>query len=212
MKRVTDVFAVLIAVAGFGISYATQAVLASEHGFVGWEAWLWPGIADSAALAMILRLHFGQVRQGWYTVEAWLVFALAATIMVAANAIAARNDPLGGAMHAVVPVVAMLVWHVIIHGRPAEADEATVQPVTKTATKVTSRRAQERPSSEPFVHPRRRPRTTRSAARKRLTRLVRERPQIGPTEAARRLRISRTTARRWLEEARRPRVVVEAER
>ena len=101
-------------------------MLASQHGFLGWEAWLWPGIADAAALAMILRLHLGQVRPGWYVVEAWLVFATASAIMVFANAVADRSDPLGGVMHAVVPVVAMLVWHVIIHGRPVESPGETV--------------------------------------------------------------------------------------
>ncbi|HEV2104193.1 MAG TPA: hypothetical protein VGU27_00595, partial [Candidatus Eisenbacteria bacterium] len=89
----------------------------------------WPGIADAAALAMMLRLHFGQVRPGWYTVEAWLVFAVASGIMVGANAIADRDDPLGGWMHAMVPVVAMLVWHVIIHGAPS----ATTETVAETA-------------------------------------------------------------------------------
>ncbi len=125
MRRATDLFAVLIALAAFAVSYTTQVVLAGQHGFPGWEAWLWPGIADAAALAMILRLHFGQVRPGWYTVEAWLVFAVASIIMVGANAIADRSDPLGGGMHAVVPVVAMLVWHVVIHGRPVETSTKT---------------------------------------------------------------------------------------
>ena len=119
MKLATDAFAVVIALAGFAVSYTTQVLLASQHGFLAWEAWLWPGIADAAALAMILRLHFGLVRPGWYTVEAWLVFALAAGVMVGANTLADLRDPLSGAMHAMVPIVAMLVWHVIIHGRPA---------------------------------------------------------------------------------------------
>lgn len=74
---------------------------------------------------MILRLHFAQVRPGWYTVEAWSVSALAGAVMVGANAVADRNDPLGGGMHAVVRVVAMLVWHVVIHGRPADTGQDT---------------------------------------------------------------------------------------
>ena len=38
---------------------ATRAQLASAHGFDWWSAWPWPGIADAAALAAMLRLHVG---------------------------------------------------------------------------------------------------------------------------------------------------------
>ncbi len=140
MKLATDVFAVVIALAGFAVSYTTQALLAAQHGFLSWEAWLWPGIADAAALAMILRLHFGLVRPGWYTVEAWAVFALAAAIMVAANVYADVHDPLNGAMHGVVPIVAMAVWHCLIHGRPAVASKARTS--TERAPRIA--RSQER--------------------------------------------------------------------
>lgn len=40
MKLATDIFAVVIALAGFAVSYTTQALLASQHGFLTWEAWL----------------------------------------------------------------------------------------------------------------------------------------------------------------------------
>src|SRR5262249_13107861 len=62
-----------------------------------------------------------------YVAEAWVVFAVASAVMVFANAVADRRDPLGGVMHAVVPIVAMLVWHVIIHGRPAEDIGADIE-------------------------------------------------------------------------------------
>lgn len=134
MKLATDVFAVVIALAGFAVSYTTQALLASQHGFLAWEASLWPGIADAAALAMVLRLHFGLVRRGWYVVEAWAVFALAAAIMVAANVIADVRDPLNGAMHGVVPVVAMAVWHVAIPGGPMAIAASTKARIPRAST------------------------------------------------------------------------------
>ena len=142
-KLVTDVFAVLIALAAFAVSYTTQVILAAEHGFPGWEAWLWPGIADAAALAMILRLHFGQVQSGWYTVEAWSVFALAAAVMIAANSIADLRDPLNGAMHGVVPIVAMAVWHVIIHGRRQETARTVSAERAPRKVRTNARRRRE---------------------------------------------------------------------
>lgn len=127
MRRATDWMAIGIALAAFGVSYATQVRLAGAHGFTLLEALAWPAIADAAALCMILRLHYGAVRRGWYTAEAWGVFTLAAGIMVGANAIADQQDPLGALMHGCVPFVAMAVWHVIIHGRPVTG------PVTAAA-------------------------------------------------------------------------------
>jgi hypothetical protein len=195
MRRATDTMAVVIALAGFAVSYTTQANLAAGHGFPGWEAWLWPGIADAAALAMILRLHLGQVRPGWYTAEAWSVFGAASTIMVGANAIADRQDPLGGGMHAVVPVVAMLVAHVIVHGRPVDVarGRATATPTAATA---------EAP------HPRQR-RASGGDRDRRLARHLSRRPDATAAEVALALGVSRRTAQRLLAEARRPRVVAE---
>ena len=185
MRRATDLFAVLIALAAFAVSYSTQMVLASRHGFPGWEAWLWPGIADAAALAMILRLHFSQVRPGWYTVEAWLVFAVASIIMVGANAIADRSDPLGGWMHAVVPVVAMLVWHVVIHGRPVETSASTDRA----------------PAREPNG-------AARLPARASVRRLLRRSgSEVRPERVAELAHVSIPHARRLLREERQPHVV-----
>ncbi|HZT82242.1 MAG TPA: DUF2637 domain-containing protein [Gemmataceae bacterium] len=201
MRRLTDAFAVIIALAGFAVSYATQADLAGQHGFSVWEAWLWPGIADAAALAMVLRLHLGQVRRGWYTVEAWTVFALASAVAVAANAVADRTDPLGGAMHGVVPVVVLLVAHVIVHGRPGEtvlvaldetADETADETVRRTRGETRRRRVT-------------------GDTRRRLNRLLRSHPDVTAAEVARRLGVSRGHAHRLLTEARRPRVLAEEE-
>lgn len=177
MRRATDAFAVLIALAGFAVSYATQATLASEHGFPGWEAWMWPGIADAAALAMVVRLHQGQVRPGWYTIEAWAVFGIASAVAVAANAIADRSDPLGGAMHGVVPIVVLLVAHVIVHGRPGAAEE----------------RSQERSPGDP-------PPARRAPKLERFRVLQGQRPdhQFTVQELAKALRCSRSYARKLL--------------
>jgi hypothetical protein len=194
MRRATDVFAVLIALAGFAVSYTTQALLAGNHGFLQWEAWLWPGIADAAALAMILRLHFGLVRPGWYTVEAWAVFALAAVIMVAANTIADLRDPLSGAMHGAIPVMAMAVWHVVIHGRPSDMDLdiSEAADILSTNGKVADIRRKPRP------------------ARERVTALVRRHgPDISADMVSLRLGISTRHAARLLAEAKRPTVVGE---
>lgn len=195
MRRATDIFAVLIAVAGFSVSYTTQALLAASHGFIAWEAWLWPGIADAAALCMILRLHFGQVRPGWYTVEAWLVFALAAGIMVGANTIADLHDPLSGAMHGVVPIVAMAVWHVVIHGRPgADADEDISEEMDTMAADGHIARNGRRPVP----------------AKVRVERLLqRHGADLSADMVQLRLGVSRRHASRLLQEARRPTVVGE---
>lgn len=127
MRRLTDVLAVLIALAGFAVSYATQAQLASHHGFSAWESWLWPGIAEAAALTVVLRLHLGQVRGGAYTLEAWGVFVFASLVGVAANAMADETDWLNGAMHGVVPFMVLAVAHIVIHGRPAETQAETAR-------------------------------------------------------------------------------------
>lgn len=116
------------------------------------------------------------------------MFALAAAIMVAANVIADVRDPLNGAMHGVVPVVAMAVWHVVIHGRPA-------------IIKARSPRAR---SAQVNV------RSASTAARTR--RLLKRSPTVSSAEAAERLGVSQSHARRLLAEARKPRVVGEAER
>ena len=201
MKRATDGFAVLIALAAFAVSYTTQVVLASEHGFPGWEAWLWPGIADAAALAMILRLHFDQVRPGWYTVEAWLVFAIASAVMVGANAVADRNDPLGGAMHAVVPVVAMLVWHVVIHGRPAEspARSDARTPARTDASMPAGTNAQ-----SPARTPARSAGTSRARVEAMLQRAAAQGQELDSRTVAARLGVTHGHARRLLAEARKP--------
>ncbi len=69
-KALVTLFCVVVALGGWSVSYATQADLARDHQrFAAWEAWIWPAIADSAALAVMLRLHLGQVRQGWPVVE-----------------------------------------------------------------------------------------------------------------------------------------------
>lgn len=180
MKRATDVFAVVIALAGFAVSYSTQMALAGHHGFIGWEAWLWPGISDTAALAMVLRLQVGAVRSGWYTVEAWFVFALASGVMVGANAIADRADPLGGAMHAVVPIVGMLVWHVVIHGRPAE------QPGRSGAARAAS---EEAGGKRPRVRSRR-------TATARIEQLLKQDPAPSTGEIVQRLKVSEGLVRR----------------
>jgi hypothetical protein len=70
-KALVTLFCVAVAVGGWSVSYATQADLAAAHHFASWEAWIWPAIADSAALAVMLRLHMGMVRSGWPVVEAW---------------------------------------------------------------------------------------------------------------------------------------------
>jgi len=184
MKLITDVFAVLIALAAFAVSYTTQVLLASQHGFPGWEAWLWPGIADAAALAMILRLHFGQVQDGWYTFEAWAVFGLAAAVMIAANSIADMRDLLNGAMHGVVPIVAMAVWHVIIRGRRGANALEEEQPASKPRAATALKRA---------------PRGSTAA---RALRLIEQAPDVSSGELAKRLRVSRSHAARLLREAR----------
>lgn len=178
MKRLTDVFAVLIALAGFAVSYSTQVALAAQHGFPGWEAWLWPGIADAAALAMVLRLRFGQIRPGFYTWEAWVVFAAASAVMIGANAIADSGDPLGGAMHAVVPIVSMLVWHVVIHGG------AEKQPVGAPRVALKAAKGESRPA-----------RSRRTATAK-IERLLAQQPSPSTAEIVQRLRVSEGLVRR----------------
>jgi hypothetical protein len=121
-RALVTIFCVLVALAGWSVSYATQADLAGRHHFTTWEAWAWPAIADSAALAVMLRLHLGQVRPGWPTSEAWVTFGLASGVMVIANTAAISGDWLGAAMHAILPIVPMLVWHLVIHGRPQDMD------------------------------------------------------------------------------------------
>jgi len=126
-RALVTTLCILVAVGGWSVSYATQAALAAQHHFAGWEAWAWPGIADTAALAVMLRLHLGQVRAGWPTAEAWTTFGLAAGIMVVANTAAHPDDPLSIGMHAILPVVPMLVWHLVIHGRPIMVAQAPAE-------------------------------------------------------------------------------------
>jgi len=197
VKRLTDVFAILIALAGFAVSYHTQVLLAADHDFHGWEAWLWPGIADAAALSMVLRLHLRQVRAGGYTVEAWIVFGIASGIMIGANTVADRADPLGAAMHAVVPVMAMLVMHVVIHGRT----EGTGQPEPAGA------RAQPGPPRHPrppAVRPRghRGPRAPRRVDQ--LRALIQQGHELTETQVADRFHVARAAARELLRAAHAP--------
>ncbi len=51
---------------------------------------------------------------------AWVTFSLTSGVMVLANTVAIKDDTLGAAMHAILRIVPMLVWHLVIHGRPAE--------------------------------------------------------------------------------------------
>jgi Protein of unknown function (DUF2637)/Homeodomain-like domain len=210
------VFSVVIALAGWSVSYSTQAQLAQAHHFATWEAWLWPAIADAAALAVMLRLHLGQVRAGWYTVEAWLVFAICSGLMVGANAVQDSADPMGAGMHAAVPVVAMLLWHLVVHGRPAaEPSPAFVSPrpldpATRAQLAATADADETSPDG---VSPRpvRQPRETvrRSGAgqgtedmRQRAARLLRDAPGVSASEAGRQLGVSRSHAARLLKAAR----------
>jgi len=126
-RALVTTLCILVAVGGWSVSYATQAALAAQHHFAGWEAWAWPGIADTAALAVMLRLHLGQVRAGWPTAEAWATFGLAAGIMVVANTAAHLDDSLSIGMHAILPIVPMLIWHLVIHGRPIMVAQAPAE-------------------------------------------------------------------------------------
>jgi hypothetical protein len=142
-----------------------------------------------------LRLHFGLVRQGWYTVEAWTVFASAAAVMIVANTTADLHDPLSGAMHGVVPIVAMAVWHVVIHGRPG----ADMLEDISEADDILSRNGQVTDKS-----PKPRP------ARERVAALVRRHgADVSPDMVALRLGISTRHASRLLAEVKRPQLVGE---
>ncbi len=192
-KAVVTLFCVAVAVGGWSVSYATQADLARDHQFASWEAWIWPAIADSAALAVMLRLHLGQVRQGWPVVEAWVTFSLASGVMVLANAVAIRDDPLGAAMHAILPIVPMLVWHLVIHGRPAEdiGEDTTETSVDLDATEDATGA--------------RRPKVP---AKVQVERLVRRHGRDMTADmVATRTGVSKRHANRLLAEVRRPKVV-----
>ena len=194
-KALVTLFCVAVAVGGWSVSYATQADLAAAHHFASWEAWIWPAIADSAALAVMLRLHLGQVRRGWPVVEAWVTFGLASGVMVLANTVAIKDDLLGAAMHAILPIVPMLVWHLVIHGRPAE----DIGHDIGGATDIVSDDA---PVSELHTKPR--------PAKERLAALVRRHgADLSADMVALRLGVSTRHAARLLAEVRRPKVVGE---
>ena len=201
-RALVTTLCILVAVGGWSVSYATQAALAAQHHFAGWEAWAWPGIADTAALAVMFRLHLGQVRAGWPTAEAWTTFGIAAGIMVVANTAAHPDDWLSIGMHAILPIVPMLVWHLVIHGRPIMVAqvpaEERAEPPNRRPSKLplpTPARDNVAPSAPRLG---RRSTGDRAAAQAYVDREVadgREPTLKGVIEAG---RVPRTTAQRWL--------------
>src|SRR3954469_2424354 len=105
--------AVVIAAIGFAGSYAAVRQLALHKGF-GWFANVFPIGIDAGILARLaldllwtwLRIPFPLLRQ-----TAWLLTA--ATI--AFNAAAAWPDPLGVGMHAVIPVLFIIISEAARH-------------------------------------------------------------------------------------------------
>jgi hypothetical protein len=203
VKRATDVFALIIALAGFAVSYSTQITLAGNHGFGTWQSWLWPGIAEAAALTVVVRLHLGQVRRGIYTLEAWGIFIFASGVGVAANAIADGSDPLGGAMHAVVPFMVLAVAHVTIHGRPAEDTGADMaEDMTTDVSEVEDMEDMEGEASVPSP--------PKVPARVLVERLVRRHNgDVTPAMVVAKTGVSARHANRLLAEVRRLKVIAE---
>jgi hypothetical protein len=198
--------------AAFTISWESLRVLALAAGIRELLAPLYPLTIDAVMVTgtvAAVALRAASLRTRLYT---WVLIAAGIAVSVVGNAVhsQAHGDVLfllwwaAGASSAVPALSLAASLHLLVivlrHGRQAESlGEAAADTVPETVDVRVHR-----PVSET---PKRPVRATQSASRRRLTRLLRQRPEIGPAEVSRRLGVSRSSASRWLSEARRPRVV-----
>lgn len=125
---------VAVALAGWMISYRTQVQLAFTRGnFEDWEAWCWPAATEATALVMMIRLALGQIRPGAWTVGAWLLILASSAVMVAANVIADLGNLLAAGMHSAVPIIAMAIWLIVVHGRPKPTASKPIRTLKEAA-------------------------------------------------------------------------------
>lgn len=111
-------FTVLIALASWSISFASQVGVAGEHKFGWWEAAGWPACTEAGALAVMLLLVAGQVRRGAPTALAWGIVAVCLIATTWINWLAAPGDLVGAVMHSWTPVLSVAVMFLLVHGRP----------------------------------------------------------------------------------------------
>lgn len=208
LGRLGELSAWAISILAWGLSYAAQVRLAAPHGFGGWWSWealTFPLTTDLAGLVgMFLALD--QARRGQSSRVPWGIAGAAAGVMVATNIGSYVGDPVAMLLHAWPPLIALASWFTLVHVRrspeqPAAEEEGLV------AVKGPHRpRSESTLSGSAISRPRR-----RAGNRRRVERLLAREPDVTAREAAKRLGMSRGYAGKLLAEARRPRVVEEAQ-
>ena len=206
----------IVFAAAFTISWESLRVLAISAGIRELLAPLYPATIDSLMVTgtvAVTALRTAPVRVRLY---AWTLIAAAIAVSVLGNAV--HSQAHGGVLElpgsaaaaaSAVPALSLaaslhLFVLVLRHGRPVEPARESANEAQPEAATDASRVSSESPAAPPQRHARM---VAHAAPRKRLTRLLKQRPDIGAVEVSRRLGVSRSTATRWLSQARRPRVV-----
>lgn len=193
------------------IAAGTTAVVAAAAAILSWDAlrwaalqsgvdprlaWLWPVAVDGAiATGTIAALALRRARLRVRT-WSWTVLGSGVVVSLVGNA---SHAAAGNPLHRIAAAVPALALAASLHLLVVLAREGSLP--ARTTARVAAQR------SDNLVGLAREP--ARAVARARLTALVSRQPDLGPAEVARRFGVSRSTAKRWLSQARRPAVEVQ---
>ncbi len=212
----------VVFVAAFAISWESLRVLALSAGIRPLLAPLYPLTIDavmSTGTVAAVALRSAPLRTRLYT---WALIAAGIAVSVLGNAV--HSQALGGvlvlpwwaaAAASAVPALSLaaslhLLVIVLRHARQDGSEgvrEDVDEPVPVEVTEMSVLPAhEETPNGRHNV---RKSGTARSANRRRVARLIRTRPDVSASDAAKRLGVSRSTASRLLSEVRKARAVVE---
>ncbi|MDQ6773061.1 MAG: DUF2637 domain-containing protein [Candidatus Dormibacteraeota bacterium] len=109
--RAAEVSIAMITILGWVLSYTALRRLAEAHGYLAWEARLWPLTVDLLVLvATAIALTTARRRRG-PTNEAWTLAVVAALVTVAGNMLSAGPDPVARALHAWPACCMVAAWH-----------------------------------------------------------------------------------------------------
>jgi hypothetical protein len=208
--------AALVVLAGMILSYNALAVLALSAGIDPVLSWAYPGVIDGVIItgsvaAYVLRRARLRIR-----LYLWSLIGVAVGLSIVGNATHALTHgglmtlpPLAAAAVSAVPPaslaaalhVIVVLWRALGNAQPDVSDVAQeVEPVVLAETHTVVAH-EEAPNGRQIA---RRNDTRRRDNRRRVARLVRARPDVSASEAAKRLGVSRSTASRLLTEVRKP--------
>jgi len=208
-----------LTVLGWVLSYSALKRLAGDHGYGGWEAWLWPLTVDLLVLASTLIAMLTARRGHGPTGEAWVMAGFASLATLAGNVLAANGDPVAMTMHAWPALCMVGAWHLFFRSIESEQPQLANVVVAAEGTVPERQSVDDRDRANAVAGPvvlaltshgepgtgrdggHRRAQRRGDSRRARMAALIEQAKHEGHDaatgELARALRVSEATVRRW---------------